>query len=53
MFFYDGYHQKVWPRFKVGLPTSKDPVKKIPYRHSFPTAWFLLIPETGKLSAKN
>lgn len=26
-----GCHQEVWHRFKVGLPTSNDPIKKIPY----------------------
>jgi hypothetical protein len=25
---YIGGHQKMWPRFKVNLPTSNDPVKK-------------------------
>lgn len=27
--------QKVWPRFRVGLPTSNDPIKKTPYRLRF------------------
>lgn len=27
--FYVGRLQKVWPRFREGLPTSNDPVKKI------------------------
>ena len=27
--------QKVRPRFRVGLPTSNDPIKKIPYRLRF------------------
>lgn len=26
--FYVGCHQKEWPRFRVGLPTSNDPIKK-------------------------
>jgi hypothetical protein len=32
--FYVGYHQKVWPRLRVGLPTSYDPGKKIPHSYA-------------------
>jgi hypothetical protein len=30
MSFYVGCHSRVWPRFRVGLPTSYDPIKKNP-----------------------
>jgi hypothetical protein len=29
-----GCLQKVWPRFRAGLPISKDPIKKIPHRNA-------------------
>ena len=32
--FYDSCPQKEQYRFKAGLPTLKDPGKKIPHRHS-------------------
>lgn len=32
--FYVGCLQKVWPRFRAGLPISKDPIKKIPHRNA-------------------
>lgn len=27
-----GYHQKLWPRVRVGLPTLNYPLKEIPHR---------------------
>ena len=59
---YIGYHQKVWPIFKVDLPTlKKDPdlvlvfppemnqSRKIPQRCTQPL-WFSLIPDVLKLT---
>lgn len=33
MSLYVGCHEKVGPRFSMGLPTSNDLFKKVPHRH--------------------
>ena len=49
--FYVGCHQKAWPRFRVGLPTSNGPIKKIPHTHAqLHGIW--LIPDVVKLTFK-
>lgn len=51
MSFYVGCHQKAWPRFRVGLPTSNAPIKKIPHTHTqLHVIW--LIPDVVKLMSK-
>jgi hypothetical protein len=40
--FYVGCHQKEWPRFRVGLPTSNDPIKKN-FLHLHPTTCLFLV----------
>lgn len=39
MSFYVRCYKKVWARFRVHLPTSDDPVKKIPHK-SVQQLWF-------------
>ena len=38
--FYGGFHQKLWPRIRVYLPTSNGPIKNKPSL-ACPAAWVL------------
>lgn len=49
---YVGCHQKMWHRFRVGLTTSNDPIKKISHNHAH-LPEFSMIPDVAKLTAKS
>lgn len=46
-----GWHQKVWPRFRVSLPTSNEPVKKVTLKCAQQLG-FWVIPDVVKLATK-
>ena len=48
---YVSCRQKMRHRFRVGLLTSNDPIKKISHRHAH-LPEFSLIPDVAKLTAK-
>lgn len=49
---YVGCRQKMRHRFRVGLPASKDPIKKISHSHAH-LPEFSLSPDVAKLTAKS
>lgn len=51
-FMWAGLHPKVWPRRRIGLPTSDSPIKKNPSQVRPATFEFELIPDVIKLTTK-
>lgn len=47
-----GCYQEVWPRFRVGLPTSKALIKTIPLRAFAQLLGFQAIPNVVNLATK-